>query len=156
MSKEQHGHVYYTFYYKQRGLDGIQHSEKIKGRLLWDALYKFCKQCMEEDDTGIFFEMENADADALRKNKKFHEIKVGSEYYGIELEDVKIESPYRNKYVCEMRAKRELLNLTAENFANICGLPYDSYRQKEAGTRGMKLNEYARYMKLLETYENDN
>lgn len=156
MSTNQNHQLMYTLVYKQHG--EIK-EVTLKGRMLVYVLQDFLKKCADEDDTGIFFELENADVEYLKKNRKFHIVTLQvleNVPYGIVLEDVRIESPLRNDYICKMRAKRELLGFSLEEFAKICGLNPGDYKAKEEGHRNMKLSEYAQCMKILELYENQN
>ena len=63
----------YTFYFKRHNgtTDGTIEKAVIEGNLIKDALQKWCKKCIAEDDTGIFFELEDADINYLRKQKHF-------------------------------------------------------------------------------------
>ncbi len=151
MSKEQNHQLMYTLVYKQHG--EIK-EVTLQGRMLTYVLQDFLEKCMKEDDTGIFFELEDADVEFLKKNKKFHIVTLQGVEYGIVLEDVKIESHLRNDYICRLRAKRELVGLSLEDFANMCALNPGDYKAKEEGHRNMKLSEYAQCMKILELYEN--
>ena len=149
---KQNHQLMYTLVYKRRG---CSENEEItlQGRMLTYVLQDFLEKCITEDDTGIFFELENADLESLVKNPKFHRVTSGGYEYGIVLEDVKIESPLRNKYLCDLRAKRELLGLTLEEFAKETCLNSGDYKEKEEGHRNMKLSEYAQCMKILELLE---
>ena len=62
---QQKHHVTYKIKYEQH--ETIK-EKAIVARLLSDALANFLKECIEEDDTGIFFELSNADLDFF-KNK---------------------------------------------------------------------------------------
>lgn len=145
---QQKHHVTYKIKYEQH--ETIK-EKAIVARLLSDALANFLKECIEEDDTGIFFELSNADLNFFKNKRKFHI--VGNDY-GICLVDVNIETPFRNKYLCKLRAKRELLGFNIEEFANEVGMNPGSYKEKEEGHRKMSLDEYASCMKILELYEN--
>ena len=151
MLKKQNHTLTYTLVYKQFG---VIKETKIEGRLLDYILNQFCKQCINEDNTGIFFELENADVDYYESIPTFHKVTVDGIDYGIILEDLKIESPLRNEYLCELRAKRELLGYHLEDFANECCLNLGDYKEKEEGHRPMKLNEYAMCMKILKLHLN--
>lgn len=140
----------YTLYYNQRGISGTQNIS-INARLLNDALQKFNLQCIEEDNTGIFFELEDADLGYLKKNPKFHIVQTKYGTCGIVLEDLKITDPDRNKYLLALRAKRELLGLTVEDMARITD--QGDYKSRESGYRKMSLDDYARYMTILDDYE---
>ncbi len=144
---EQKHHVTYIIKYKQFG--EIKEKE-IVARLLSDALASFLKECIEEDNTGIFFELADADINYFKKKRKFH---IVNDNYGIVLEDVAIKTPFRNKYLCELRAKRELLGFNLEEFACEIGMNPGSYTAKEEGHRKMSLDEYAACRKILDLYE---
>ena len=136
--------------YNQRG---VKREITLQGRMLTYVLQDFLEICITDDDTGIFFELANADVSFFEKNPKFHKVTLQGNEYGIILEDVKISSPLRNKYLCELRAKRELLGFTLEEFTNECCLNPGDYKAKEEGHRNMKLSEYAQCMKILELIE---
>ena len=75
--------------YKQRGIRNIQ-SIIMRGKTLEDALRNFLDWCMDNDETGIFFELSNADMGWVEKNPKVYRVKVpGYEECGIELEGFK-------------------------------------------------------------------
>ena len=69
------------------------------------------------------------------------------------LEGLKVEFPERNRYLCALRAKRELLGLSLPQMADLAGT--SSYKSKECGSREMTLSEYARLMLALEEYEEE-
>jgi hypothetical protein len=151
MSKEQNHQLMYTLVYKQH--DEVKETT-LPGRMLVYVLQDFLEQCIKEDDTGIFFELEYADVEFLKQNKRFHIVTLQGVQYGIILEDVKINTSLRNDYICKLRAKRELVGLSLEDFANMCALNPGDYKAKEEGHRNMKLSEYAQCMKILELYQN--
>ena len=144
---EQRHHMTYKIKYRQYG---VIKEKSIVARLLSDALANFLKECIDEDNTGIFFELASADLNNLKKMRKFH---IVNKDYGIVLEDVAIETPFRNKYLCELRAKRELLGFNLEEFACEVGMNPGSYKEKEEGHRKMSLDEYAACRKILDLYE---
>ena len=140
----------YRLYYTRRGSSMTEHI-RVEARLLNDALQKFCNQCINEDDTGIFCDLEDADVDYLSKNPKFHKVHTQYGDSGIVLKDVKIFDPYRNQYLLDLRAKRELLGLTVEDMAERSGQA--DYKDRESGHRKVTIDDYARYMNILDDYE---
>ena len=150
MSTNQKHHMDYVIKYVQ---GNVVKEKTIHARLLSDALYTFLKECIETDDTGIFGEVENADYESLKKNRKYHVVCYDNSAYGIILEGLRIENPLRNKYLNELRAKRELLGFNIEEFAYEAGVNAGSYKEKEEGHRKMNLDEYASFMKILDLYE---
>ena len=135
------------------GKDGIHRFPEIEARLLEDALQNLCKKCIEEDDTGCFFELEDADLDYLRKDPRFHMVHVEEGDFGIVLENIELYIPERINYLCALRAKRELYGLTIPEMARL--VDDGSYKSKETGARDMKLSEYARFMLALDEYYNE-
>ena len=146
---QQIHHVTYVIKYNHWG---VIKEKRIVQRTLKDALANFLKECIDEDNTGVFFELNIADLNTLKRNRKFH---IVNKDYGIELEDLDIETPFRNKYLCELRAKRELLGFTIDEFAYEVGINPGSYKEKEEGHRKMSLDEYANYRMKLDLYENE-
>ena len=61
----------------------------IEGADFEEALENWCEQCLEEDDTGIFFDMVDANPEALKKNKNFYTISTQGGDYGVILKDVR-------------------------------------------------------------------
>lgn len=55
-----------------------------------DALIKLLDKCDKEDDTGVFFELENANLDVLKENQNFRTFSTEYGEYGVILKDVKI------------------------------------------------------------------
>ncbi len=133
------------------GREGEDHSfPAIEARLLEDSLQNLCKKCIEEDDTGWFFELEDADLNYLRKDPRFHMVHIEEGNFGIVLKTINLHIPERNKYLCALRAKRELYGLSIPEMTELVG--DGSYKAKETGSRDMKLSEYARYMLALDEY----
>lgn len=58
---------------------GNEETYNIQGGTLEIALEGFLNECMEEDNTGVFFELEDANLEELEKLPNFH--KIGE--YGI-------------------------------------------------------------------------
>lgn len=141
----------YRLFYMQSGLREIQNTE-IKGRLLKDALNRFAKDCRKQDRTGIFFPLE-ACLPAMRADRRFHIVNVEGELLGILLEGLELLeliSPGRNRYLLALRAKRELYGLTLPAMAQMTGDA--DYKDQESGHRKMLLDDYARYMLVLDDY----
>lgn len=149
MSKQQQHHFDYTLYFKERGSNSVS-TYTSKGRLLSDVLMNFCNYCVDTDWTGVFFELENADLEFLKKDPKFHIVKTKYGVYGIVLEDLKLEADRRNPLLLALRAKRELLGLNIPQMIKLVDCP--SYKAKEDG-RPMKAMEYNRFMDALDRYE---
>lgn len=147
--------MYYRIHVKRRG-EKKSETYEYKARTLNDALLNFCKDCIEEDDTGIFFELNEADVNHFMTDRnlrrKFHMVHSTYGDYGIILEDLDIIDS-RNPYLCKMRAKRELLGLNIEQAVALTGS--GSYKAKEAGSRQMTLDEYASIMCAYGAYEMD-
>ena len=72
----------YLFTYEERGFRDPQNS-MVRGKDLEDALCRFAENCMEEDHTGIFFTLEDADVEALEREAGFHKVNVGGIRLGI-------------------------------------------------------------------------
>lgn len=125
---------------------------EAEGLTLEDALKNLCNECIETDDTGIFFELENADLDYFKNDPHFHIVKVDGIDYGIVLEDLEVSIPGRNRYLSALRAKREMLGLSAPKMAEMAWEPH--YEDKEAGNIEMSLSQYVRFMQVLENLEN--
>lgn len=140
----------YTFYFKRRGSDTLETATET-GRLISDALQKWCKRCIEEDDTGIFFELDNADIGELKKNRHFHTVHIVEGLYGIVLEDLDIFEQNRNTYLLKLRARRELLGLTTEEMVELTGM--GQYKEQENNRRKCYLDDYVRFMNVLDAYE---
>ena len=136
---------------RAKAMNGVIREFEAYGRVLNDALQNFCKKCIKEDDTGIFFELEDADLNYYKKNPYFHAVHIEEGDYGIVLDSLKVDVPERNRYLCELRAKRELLGLSIPQVSELAGAP--SYKSKECGSRDMPLSEYARLILALEEYE---
>ena len=65
-------------------------TKSIKAETIQDALVQVCKECIEEDNTGYFFELEDANLDYLEKQDNFYKIKVDGYEYGVILDDLHI------------------------------------------------------------------
>ena len=61
----------------------------IEGADFDEALENWRKQCIEEDDTGIFFEMVDANPEELKKKKHFYIVSDQGGDFGVVLEDVR-------------------------------------------------------------------
>ena len=72
----------YLLTYEERGFRDPQNSV-VRGKDLEDALCRFAENCMEEDHTGIFFPLEDADVEALEREAGFHKVNVGGVRLGI-------------------------------------------------------------------------
>lgn len=83
----------YLLTYEERGFRGPQNSV-VRGKDLEDALYQFAENCMEEDHTGIFFPLEDADVEALEKEAGFHNVNVDGIQLGIILIGCKTVETY--------------------------------------------------------------
>lgn len=142
---QQH-HFEYRISYVQRGYNEPQTTSVI-ARTIDDALVKFCHTCIDEDNTGIFFELENADLESLKKNRKFHIVKTRYGLFGIILTDLEIISDRRNANCLALRAKRELLGLSIEDMIRLVNNP--SYKGYEQGGRPMKYSLYQSFMNAL-------
>lgn len=140
----------YKLYYQRRASNIIERFE-TEARLINDALQKFCLNCIEEDDTGIFFDIEDADMNYFATVPQFHKVHTQYGDSGIVLKGVKISDPYRNQYLLDLRAKRELLGLTVEDMAERSG--QTDYKDRESGHRKVTIDDYARYMNILDDYE---
>lgn len=145
----------YTFYFKRHDgtMNGATEKAVIEGSLIKDALQKWCKKCIEEDDTGIFFELEDADLDYFKKQKHFHAIHLQEGDYGIVLEGLECYQPGRNDYLLRLRAKRELLGLTVPDMTQMCGVAH--YKDIECNRRKCSLDDYIRFENVLNDYENE-
>lgn len=80
----------YTFTYHQQGVRGTQNASFVANHRD-DALRAFCFQCIIEDNTGIFFELEDADLPVLRRNPLFYSVENKFGAFGIELDDCSVE-----------------------------------------------------------------
>ena len=136
---------------RAKAINGVVRGYDAYGRVLNDALQNLCKKCIAEDDTGVFFELEGADLNYYKKNPYFHAVRIQEGDYGIVLESLEVDVPERNRFLCELRAKRELLGLSLPQVSELAGAP--SYKSKECGSRDMPLSEYARLILALEEYE---
>ena len=54
----------------------------IQAESLDDALTRFCESCINNDFTGIFFELENADVEYYMDDSRFHKVTVNGIEYG--------------------------------------------------------------------------
>lgn len=152
VSKKQRHHFQYTVIVKNY-ITGEYEQEVFTARLLQDALHLYCKDCIDKGKVGIFHPLNEIDVSKWSQDRRFRIINVQGQEFGIIPEDVIFYAPTRNKYINQMRAKRELLGFNSEEFAYECGLNESHFRQKEEGSRSMKLEEYACCMKVLELYE---
>ncbi len=98
----------YEVAYTQRGINGALHY-KTDANSLEEVLMKLFDKCSEEDDTGIFFELENADLDWVQNNKKVKQITTPYGKFAIELKEIKISDPSLDQQTLDIRAKKELL-----------------------------------------------
>ena len=57
-------------------------NKEIKAGSIQEALTEICRECIEEDNTGYFFELENADVQYLNTQKNFYKIEVDGYEYG--------------------------------------------------------------------------
>lgn len=78
----------YTLTYKQFG--EVQQAT-VEGTSLQDALTKLLEQCIKEDDTGVFFELEYADVDYFKTQDNFHIVKYDEVEYGILLDSYTVQ-----------------------------------------------------------------
>ena len=85
----EEGMTTYRLFYDERGVQNLQVKD-VEGKDLEDALSRFAKTCMEEDHTGIFFPLADADIDELEKEEGFHKVEVDGEQLGIVLADYTI------------------------------------------------------------------
>ena len=85
------GMTTYRLFYDERGVQNLQVRD-VEGKDLEDALCRFAQACIEEDHTGIFFPLADADIDELEKEEGFHKVEVGGEHLGIVLADHTIVS----------------------------------------------------------------
>lgn len=76
----------YTFTYEKRGI-GLE-SKIMNGETLDQCLKIFLQECMDTDDTGIFFELENVDVQDLENNERFHRVILDGNGFGIMLEKI--------------------------------------------------------------------
>lgn len=60
----------------------------IEGETLKDALTAYCEECIDNDDTGNFFETEHADMEYFCDRKDFYQVEAYGKTYGIIIEDV--------------------------------------------------------------------
>lgn len=88
----------YTFFYHQRGIRATQSSSFVANNRD-EALRAFCFQCIIDDNTGIFFELENADLNLLHNDSNFYTVenKFGAfgivlDYYTVDFNAVDIKS----------------------------------------------------------------
>ena len=62
----------------------------VKADTINDALCQICRECIEEDNTGYFFELEDADLNYYEKQDNFYKIKVDGYEYGVVIEKLTI------------------------------------------------------------------
>ena len=63
----------------------------VEAETIEDALAEVCKTCIEEDDTGWFFELDDADVAELEKDPNFFRFTVDGYEYGVILDDYHYE-----------------------------------------------------------------
>lgn len=64
--------------------------KSVKADTIQEALAQVCKECIEEDNTGYFFELEDADLDYLEKQDNFYKVKVDGYEYGVQIDNLRI------------------------------------------------------------------
>lgn len=53
------------------------------------TLTEVCRQCIEEDDTGYFFEIEGSDLSFFEAQDNFYKVEVDGVEYGTQIYDLK-------------------------------------------------------------------
>ena len=64
--------------------------KSVKADTIQEALAQVCKECIEEDNTGYFFELEDADLDYFEKQDNFYKVKVDGYEYGVQIDNLRI------------------------------------------------------------------
>lgn len=64
--------------------------KSVKADTIQEALAQVCRECIEEDNTGYFFELEDADLDYFEKQDNFYKVKVDGYEYGVQIDNLRI------------------------------------------------------------------
>ena len=143
--------VYEVWYYNINR-DSVLVSEKIPARHLSDALWKIWEYELKHPNCACgTFKLTKSEVDALNiDNPKFHIFNTKQGYACILIDQVKIYDPQRNSYLLELRAKREMLGISLEKMVELTAQA--DYKDRELGHRKVTIDEYARYMLILNDY----
>lgn len=64
--------------------------KSVKADTIQEALEQVCRECIDEDNTGYFFELEDADLDYFEKQDNFYKVKVDGYEYGVQIDNLRI------------------------------------------------------------------
>ena len=129
----------------------------FEGRLFSDALFRFWEFCESNFEQAIFFEIKDAGKynlclDDVVNDYHYHSVKTKVGTFYVYLDSVQIVDPKRNFYLLELRAKREFLGISCEKMGELTGQA--DYKDRELGHRKMTIDDFARYMLILNDIEN--
>ena len=146
----------YELYYSQRGYEGVATFE-TPAKDLDEAVNNFLTVCSDMDNTGIFFDIADADPEYVSNCPRVRKVNTPYGEIGIELEDLAIYDMEYNTDLLELRAKRELLGVSIEKMAELTGQSdYDSRENGKYGKCEISPDELSRYMAILDELDDRN